>query len=90
MLSCLWGTGGAGTRTRASKEVQVHAQIDRNHETAQDELIVSSEAGGIEDRKDVVFDESAGITGLTGADPERVLQRRQWTDPASELDLNSP
>lgn len=76
--------------TRFPKDVGVNTQIERDNEEPDYELDVSRERGGIEDRKNVMFDETARVTSATRLSAQRVFERRQRADPARELDGGAP
>ena len=76
--------------TRLPKHVSVDSQIERENEEPENELDVSRERGGIEDRKNVVLDEPARVSSTTCPLSQRVLEWGQRADPSGKLDRRSP
>ena len=76
--------------TRFSKHVGINGQINRYDEEPQQELDLSSERGGIEQRKDIVLDEAAGVGRAVRFATEPVFQRGKRADPTRKLDRGSP
>jgi hypothetical protein len=72
------------------KQGNVDRQVSEDQSKPQCELKGSGEAGGIQDRQDIVLDEPAGVPRLAGTSPECVLQWSERTDPATELNPDSP
>jgi hypothetical protein len=68
----------------------VHRGVDHNHDGAEDPLQLARQRGGIEDRQQILLDETGGIPGAAAAPPQPVLERRQRADPAGELDPGAP
>ena len=68
----------------------VGSQIDQQGEASQHDLRSTRETGRIEHRLDVVLDESSTVPRVAAALAERILERRQGTDPAVVLDEYAP
>jgi hypothetical protein len=54
------------------------------------ELVRGREAGGINERDEVVVDEAARITGLAGGAAQGFFERRERADPVRRLDPDRP
>jgi hypothetical protein len=68
----------------------VCGQIDEQGETTEHYLRSTREPGRIEQRLDVVLNEPATVSRFTSALTERILERRQGTDPPAVLDDHAP
>jgi hypothetical protein len=77
-------------RCAPAQKVPIDAEVQTQHQAAQNELDVSGESGGVQHRQDVVLDEITLIRRAACGGSERILQRRQRTDPARELDQCAP
>jgi hypothetical protein len=76
--------------TAARQNHRVRADVHQENESAEHKLRRPIEASRIEHRLDVVLDETAGIASLAAPHSKRILQRRQWANPAGILDQHSP
>jgi hypothetical protein len=65
-------------------------QIDEQGDTPEHDLRSTREPGGVEQRLDVVLNESSAVSRLPSAATERILERRQGTNPPGVLDENPP
>ena len=65
---------------------RIDGQIDGHRESAEEELIVTSEALRVENGQNVLGDEITSVAGFTLLIAQLVLERRQRADPAGELD----
>ena len=72
------------------KDPRVDGDIDGEREAAEEQLIAARETFWIENRKNVMGDEIALVSGLSLLPAQPVLERRQRTDPPGELDEHPP
>jgi hypothetical protein len=68
----------------------VRSEIDESGKTPKHNLRSTRKPGGIQQRLNVVLDESSTVSGLTTTSSQRILERRQRTDPAAVLYENTP
>jgi hypothetical protein len=79
---------GQGSRQRPTPAQKAPVSGDR-HQQKQDtqpDLHPMSEPRWIDHLDQIVRDKSAAVAGLSGTLAQVVLQQRQWTGEASELD----
>ena len=74
----------------ASQHPCIGDDVHHHDESADGVLRIARESLRIEDREDVVCDEVARVVVQSGAAPQHVLERRERTDPAGELDERRP
>src|SRR5262249_13791354 len=77
-------------RAGAGERFPVHKGIERKHENAEDNLCAAGQLVRVENRDDVVLDESAAISCLAAKPAPMVFERRERTDPAEEFDEHAP
>jgi hypothetical protein len=68
----------------------VDDQVGEQDQESEDELNLAGEAGGVDDRQQVVLDEAARIARGAGEAPELVFERGEGTETARDLDEHSP
>jgi len=74
----------------AREERAVHCKIEREDDRSEHQLYATGESGRIQNRQQIMLDESAAVTGFPSARSECVLERCKRTHPARELDHHSP
>src|SRR5512146_1195610 len=74
----------------AAPQPPIQQHVADEHQRTEDDLRAAGEPLGIEQPRDVMLDEPAGVACLPGAGAQRVLQRGERADPAPELDQCAP
>ena len=74
----------------ATQNHEVEHSVDYEHDAAQHPLQLARKRRGVEDREQVVLDEAGVVGGPTALRAKPVLERRERTKPAGELDPRAP
>jgi hypothetical protein len=93
MLGVMASRLGSPPRDRAGPAVpdeRIDANVHPDHQEPHCYLDPGREPLRVEDRQNVVLDESARIADLPGLEPQRLLPGGQGADPAGELDEGTP
>src|SRR4029453_4066140 len=88
--NALLGSQSPPLATPASRDGAVDQQVDENHEQRERELNFAGEGARVDDRQQVVLNESAGIARGAREAPELVLERGKRTEPPGDLDEDAP
>jgi hypothetical protein len=83
-------SNGSAVLCASAQKVPVNAEVQSQHQAAQKKLDVSGEGRGVQHRQDIVLDEVTLVRRASSGGSEAFLQRREGTDPPSELDQCAP
>src|SRR5262245_45545232 len=78
--------GSARPPPATREQHPIYNSVEHEHEQAQSDLDRPRETRRIDQRDDVVLHEAAGVASLPAAMSEPLLERRERTDEARELD----